>query len=362
MVVFPSNRGNMQDRVLGRCNQITADHRPLCWQGHFMKSIAVVPLLAGVLLALLATSIHADYDPLQVSQTKPEQQDLTVKDVKRSREIPIRVYLPESKTAAPVILFSHGLGGSRAGYAYLGNQWAARGYVCVFLQHPGSDDAVWKNAARLERLTALRKAASLENFQLRVRDVSSVLDQLEAWNKESQHLLSGRMDLKRVGMAGHSFGAVTTQAVSGQAFPIGPSMTDSRIKAAIPMSPSAARRGVDPKQAFGKVSIPWLLMTGTRDNSPIGEQDPKSRLMVYPALPAGGKYEVVLDNAEHSAFSDRELPGETGKHNPNHHRSILALSTAFWDTYLRDDPEAKKWIEGAGPKSILVKDDQWQKK
>ena len=41
-----------------------------------------------------------------------------------------------------------------------------------------------------------------------------VLDQLEEWNKDSKHELHGRLDLKHIGMSGHSFGAVTTQAVN----------------------------------------------------------------------------------------------------------------------------------------------------
>jgi hypothetical protein len=44
---------------------------------------------------------------------------------------------------------------------------------------------------------------------------------------------------------------------------------------------------------------------------------------------------VVLNNAEHSAFTDRALPSDHEPRNPNHHRVILALSTAFWDVFAR---------------------------
>ena len=64
------------------------------------------------------------------------------------------------------------------------------------------------------------------------------------------------------------------------------------------------------------MEIPWLLMTGTKDVAPIGEADLESRLAVFPALPPGGKYELVLDDAEHSAFTDRALPGDTGRATP----------------------------------------------
>lgn len=49
-------------------------------------------------------------------------------------------------------MFSHGLGGSRSGSAFLGEHWAARSYVAVSLQHPGSDDSVWKSESREDHM------------------------------------------------------------------------------------------------------------------------------------------------------------------------------------------------------------------
>ncbi len=163
-------------------------------------------------------------------------------------------------------------------------------------------------------------------------------------------------------MSGHSFGAVTTQAVGGQTAARGLiSYTDVRIKAAIAFSPSSPRLG-DPQQAFGRVAIPWMLMTGTNDVSVIGDQTVVSRLAVFPALPPGSKYELVLDKAEHSAFTERPLPGDTEARNPNHHRVILALSTAFWDAYLKDNEAARAWLDGGGPASVLETGDRWRRK
>jgi predicted dienelactone hydrolase len=326
-----------------------------------MRLLVIISLLLMISPSALAPPYDAVYDPLLIDKYQPAQQDLTVKDEKRSREIPIRVYLPKEKTPAPVVLFSHGLGGSREGSAYLGNHWAARGYVAVFLQHPGSDDSVWKDKPPAQRLAAMRAAADLDNFLLRVDDVRAVLDQLDQWNKASGNPLSGRLDMKRIGMSGHSFGAVTTQALSGQRFLLGSSLTDSRIKAAVIMSPSGPRGG-NAALAFGSVKIPWMLLTGTRDTAPIGDATIESRLSVFPSLPAGGKYELVLYNAEHSVFTERALPGDSQPRNPNHHRSILALTTAFWDAYLRDDPNARKWLDGDGPRRILDQEDRWQRK
>jgi predicted dienelactone hydrolase len=301
------------------------------------------------------------YDPLAVAPAKPQQQELIVKDEKRSREIPIRVYLPSDKKPAPIVLFSHGLGGTRAGSQFLGDHWAARGYVAVFLQHPGSDDSVWKDKPPAERMAALKNAVNLQNFIERVNDVPDVIDQLEKWNKTDSHILFQRLDLDHIGMSGHSFGAVTAQALSGETFPLGDGFTDPRIKAAVMMSPSPPRQG-DPKLAFAGVRIPWMLLTGTNDNAPIGHSDAKSRLLVFPALPAGGKYELVLNKAEHSAFTDRPLPGDSQPRNPNHHRAILAVTTAFWDAYLQNDIVAKAWLDSDAVRGILEKDDRWQKK
>jgi len=314
-----------------------------------------------LVLASAAPALAQDYDPLAVdTNVPPVITDLTVHDATRNRDLPIRVYLPSNPAPAPVVLFSHGLGGSREGSAFLGRHWAARGYVAVFLQHPGSDDSLWQGKPMPDARADMARAVSVQNFLLRVQDVPAVLDQLAVWNTETNHPLAGRMNLKKVGMSGHSFGANTTQAVSGQTFPQGGQRyTDSRIAAAIAFSPSSPKLGSAAK-AFAAVHIPWMLMTGTKDTSPLGTMDVASRLAVYNHLQGAPKYEVVLNNAEHSVFTDRALPGDQEPRNPNHHRVILALSTAFWDAYLKNDPAALAWLQGPGPRSVMEAGDQWR--
>lgn len=228
---------------------------------------------------------------------------------------------------------------------------------------PTASTTVGVPGPKLLRLWSLRRAANLKNFLLRGKDVPAVLNQLETWNTTASNELAGQLDCTRIGMSGHSFGAITTQALSGKGFRKGAaSFTDARIKAALPMSPSSPRSRKDPQLAFGGVQIPWLLMTGTNDVARIGNIDIESRLGVFPALPPGGKYELVLYGAEHSAFTDRELPGDSLERNPNHHRVIRALSTAFWDAWLRDDTTAQAWLDGAGPSTVLEAADRWQRK
>jgi predicted dienelactone hydrolase len=321
----------------------------------------LVTVVACAVAAATPVVRSAGYDPRARAVTVPPAIDLVVRDVDRDRGIPIKVYRPHETRRAPVVLFSHGLGGSNAMGAFMGEHWAARGYVAVFLQHPGSDTATWRDAAPGRRMAALEGAATVSNFVARVKDVGAVLDDLARLDADARGPLGGRLDLAHVGMSGHSFGALTTQAVSGQAVSGRTPYTDRRIRAAIALSPSVPRRG-RPEDAFAQVAIPWMLMTGTKDDGRIAGLDVASRLAVFPALPPGSKYEVVLFGAEHSAFTDRELPGDREPRNPNHHRAMLALSTAFWDAYLRADAAARAWLDGAGPSTVLGPKDRWQRK
>ena len=162
-------------------------------------------------------------------------------DQKRERKVPVKIYFPKTGDGPfPVVIFSHGLGGSREGYEYLGRHWASHGYVSVHVQHLGSDNAVWENAAPGEAMENMRKsAANLQNATNRPLDVSFAIDQMEKMNREDGPLKK-RLDLGRIGVAGHSFGAFTTLAIAGETF-VAPggkeaSMGDARVKAAIPMS------------------------------------------------------------------------------------------------------------------------------
>lgn len=313
-----------------------------------------------LLLATAMTASAAPYDPLAVGKAEVRSETFDVMDVKRERTVPIRIYLPETDQPAPVILFSHGLGGSRDNNPYLANHWAKRGYAVVFIQHPGSDESVWKGERPLKRMAAMKAAASLESFMDRTKDVPAVIDALETWNKEKGHAMEGLLDLDHIGMSGHSFGAGTTQAMAGQTYTGGRiAFSEKRIDAALMMSPSSPERG-DPAEAFAAIRIPCLLMTGTLDDSPIGETTPESRLKVFPNLTNAPAWQVVFDKARHMSFGDRDFAGKEQK-SERYHEPILALSTAFWDAQLRGDKAAKVWLDGEGAMSVLAKEDTWQK-
>ncbi|HBL45386.1 MAG TPA: dienelactone hydrolase, partial [Planctomycetaceae bacterium] len=162
-----------------------------------MKLLSLCLFLTASLLLSAPHSTSAEpYNPLKATEGNPGKPiDITMRDKNRDRDIPLRIYLPAQKQAAPVILFSHGLGGTRKGCQYLGEHWSARGYVVVYMQHAGSDEDVWKGVALLERLKALKSATTLQNTVDRYQDVSAVLDQLALWNNDSTHPFHKKLDL-----------------------------------------------------------------------------------------------------------------------------------------------------------------------
>lgn len=271
-------------------------------------------------------------------------------DAARQRDVPVKIYYP-ADGAGPfaVVVFSHGLGGSRDGYEFLGRHWASHGYVSVHLQHKGSDSSVWQgDGAPLEALR--RAAADVRNAIDRPKDVSFALDRLAQLNRDDQPL-GRRLDLDRVGMAGHSFGAYTTIAVAGQAFlprlgqPL--SLRDPRVKAAIPMSAPVPRKG-ELDAVYGPINIPCLHMTGTLDDSPLNETTAEQRRLPFDHMNASDQYLVTFVGGDHMIFSGRiGLLPRSGK-DPLFQELIRAGTTAFWDAYLHDDPQAKAWLaEGA---------------
>lgn len=306
------------------------------------------------LLGFAPSSETPGYDPLLAPPSAVPHLELEVTDPGRRRQIPIRVDQPPLTAGAlPVVLFSHGLGGGRQSNRALGSHWARRGYLGVFLQHPGSDVEVRREAMAQKNRDILRKAANREELLERVRDVSAVLDALERWNSDRDHPLHGRIDLTRVGLSGHSFGAGTTQRVIGQKGDPGFPPPDPRVRAAIVMSPSPSLAR-SPEDAFGQIRIPVLLMTGTEDWSPIRELAPGERRKVYAGMPPGDKYELVLWGGEHSTFSLNRNPDSP------HSRVLLAFTTAFWDSSLRGDPAARAWLQSDKARQLLGPRDVWQ--
>lgn len=287
------------------------------------------------------------------------------KDERRNRDVPVKVYAPKSASGPfPVIVFSHGLGGTRDGYEYLGRHWASHGYVCVHLQHVGSDDAVWRGST--QPLADMRKAArEATNIVNRPRDVRFALDQLPKLNRDDP-AFRGRLDLQRVGVAGHSFGAYTTLAVAGEVFltPQGKEVTfrDPRVKAAVIMSPSAPQGKADLDRSFGSITIPCLHLTGTNDDGVgITEVKAAERRIPYDHITKADQYLIVFKGGDHMLFAAPKR--RTGGEKDAVLLGLIRMSTtAFWDAYLKGETGGKAWLEGGGFRQALAEDGTFENK
>jgi predicted dienelactone hydrolase len=182
--------------------------------------------VVGISQSLAPTPAYSPDRPLRKVATLL----MTWHDEKRDRDVPVKIYYPaDAKSACPMIIFSHGLGGNRATYSYLGKDWAGHGYISVHLQHLGSDDAVWRGAGFDGFAQLKQSVADPRNAINRALDVSFAIDQMIGLNHKAGPL-EGLVDENEIGMAGHSFGAWTTLAVVGEKNPAGVSFTDAASK------------------------------------------------------------------------------------------------------------------------------------
>ena len=310
----------------------------------------VAGFIAAIVL-LAATVASAEPYKVDAGLSKVTTRDEDWRDEKRDRVIPVRLYLPaDVGKPAPVILVSHGLGGTRTAMAYAADHWSSHGYVVIALQHPGSDDGVWRNAGTPnEKLAAMREAANGANLILRLNDVRFALDHLQLLTQEGG-VLAGKIDLTKVGIAGHSFGAQTVQAVIGQR--LGrpqlslPSKADARIKAAVAFSPNF--RGGDAEGAFANVKVPCFHFTGTRDNvSLIRDTTLEQRRVPFDNIRAPGQRLITFEGGDHRVFSGNSLPTTDTAKYARFHDLICQSTTAFWDAELLGDAKAKTWLNDA---------------
>ena len=272
------------------------------------------------------------------------------KDTARQRTVPVRIYLPDAKQSerCPIVLLSHGLGGSREGFPYLGEYWSQYGYVVIIMQHPGSDrEAVVRRPGRTAA-ELMNEAINAENAQARVTDVKFVLDELERRTTSDQKLKC-RLDLEKIALGGHSFGAHTVLSVTGR-LPFEP---EARIKAAIAMSPSLPT-GANAAVLLRRIKTPMLHLTGTKDDSPIRpEIKPSDRRIPFDNINAPEQYLVIFNEGNHMLFSGHVRPFGLSRMEKECQPIIQELTLKFLDAALRQDAEAKKWLNGSACTDLL---------
>lgn len=272
-------------------------------------------------------------------------------DSARDRTVPVRIFLPERNKGEifPVVLLSHGLGGSREGFGYLGDSWSKSGYIVVVMQHSGSDSAVWFERNRGETpIQAAARAITPQNAHDRYDDVRFVLDELQhrhqCNNEDEKEKLAGHIDLERIGIAGHSFGSFTVFATIGRA----PFSPEPRIKAAIAMSPNTPR-GLNPKFAHRNIKIPILHLTGTQDTSPIDKTfQPNERRIPFDSIQNTEEYLVIWNDANHMVFSGHPRPLGITATEKTLQPHIAEITLHFLNAYLRDNSEERQWLRNDG--------------
>jgi len=219
----------------------------------------------------------------------------------------------------PVVLLSHGSGGSGFGYTALIEELVSRGYVIAAIQHPGVADVVVFPDSRLvpqHRDTPPAGLTPAQQFQrmmdqttlgiqVGTEDVRFVLDRLTQLNAgdRKQFALAGRLDLNRVAAMGHSAGAEFAALACE---------LDARFKVCVDLDGGMAPVAALPEGPHGEtIQQPLLFLEAYHDEAHIfGTHEQKlaffkkedEQLAKCPA----GSYRVVLNppGMVHGSFSD----------------------------------------------------------
>jgi dienelactone hydrolase len=263
-------------------------------------------------------------------------------DGARHRSVPVRLYWPESAKPVPLVVFSHGIGGSRRGYSYLGEYFAANGIASLHVQHVGSDRSLWTGSL-LSLLSRLQDAAQEREALERVRDFSFALDQLLAHEQFGK-----RIDRRRIAAAGHSYGANTAMLAAGagvQREGRRLEMRDPRVKAAVLLSAPPFYGEENLKVILQSITLPTLHVTATEDVIRIpGYYSPASdRIAVYEAIGSPLKALAVFEGGSHSIFTSRGGTGGAAL-NPQVKMATRELALAFLQRVFEGRGEAlQRW-------------------
>lgn len=284
------------------------------------------------------------------------------------RPVAYKIYRPmmdDITQKLPVILWSHGLGGSRDGAGFLARYIASYKYIVVHIQHLGTDSSLWEGKAghpwNVIRATKIPRRATLQRFQ----DVPFAIDQLFAMNDP-------QMDLSRLGMCGHSFGSLSTQTACGQSRGRGHRLyrvADDRIKCGIAYSPVTVQKkhGHPPQDFYATIDRPMMYMTGTDDSSPVvPNYKYTKRLEVFEnAGVNGGKnnapqFLLIKDGGDHMVYNGSRGGLANNDKRELHEKIICVTSLLFWEVYLHGDDTALEFLTTGGFARWLNGHGEWR--
>ena len=284
-----------------------------------------------------------------------------IHDSRRGRSLPLKLYLPDQPAPAGLILFSHGLGGSREGGSDWLSHWAGLGFAAIAVQHPGSDTGLLHKQSPLALRKAFREAMNPEELARRADDLRFLLGRIGR-KGDLPEAING---VSRVGLCGHSFGAVTVQLLAGERRPDQRTEpVDPRVGAVLALSPSArhADRGPGLGHRFGQVQLPFFSITGSRDDG-MGLSDitAENRELPFRHMPPGDKYLLVFAGGTHLDFAGQASAMEGSMFHirrkaPVFRDNLLAASSAFWQAHLADDADARCWLSTTLPGRLRPED------
>ncbi len=268
---------------------------------------------------------------------------LTLAGGERGEPLQVKITAPIAGEHLPVVVFSHGFGGSHDGYAPLIESWAARGLVVIQPTHLDSRTLeLPPDDARTPHI-----------WRLRVSDLVHVIDRLEGLVAAVPGL-AGRVDVRRIAVAGHSWGAQTAGMLLGARVldaegRSGDDLRDPRVTAGVLLA--AAGTG-DTLSAFAANNFPFmrpdftgvttsaLVVAGDHDQSPLTTRGPDWFTDAYTLSPSP-KSLLTLFGAEHSlgGISGYGVT-ETTDENPERVALVAALTGAYLATALGADDAA----------------------
>jgi predicted dienelactone hydrolase len=248
--------------------------------------LALVVALVLCTLGLSATTAVAAPLPVKslsltfVDTSRPTSPNHTYPGAP-SRTLPTVVLYPERSAhdihRYPLVVFAHGFGGSGPIYQFLYQEWAAAGYIVAAPSFPLTS-------------AGAPGGLSLLDYVNQPGDVSFVIDEMLRLNDDRNSPLYHNIDTHRIGVAGHSLGAVTTLALAGNTC-----CRDPRVDAFVAIS--GAQIPFPNGEFVPEPAVPLLLVHGTADEIAPYELS----VNAYNAS-APPKYLLTLHGAAHGPF------------------------------------------------------------
>ena len=206
----------------------------------------------------------------------------------------------------PVVIMRAGASGGVVGYSTLAEDLASHGYVVVGFDAPYRTGLVVFPDGRVMRRTpennpelcaekeqALQAGCMNKLLTAWTADIAFVLDRLERLNSSDvSGKFTGRLDMTRVGVFGHSFGGATAAQFCHD---------DSRCKAGIDVDGQPFGSVV---QAGIRQPFMFLLSDHGSSSDPVTRQIEANIQSIYDRLPPDGRVRIAIRGANHFLFSD----------------------------------------------------------